>query len=235
MILTLSTIQQLGLRAFKQIDNGKNVLPYAVVPSEDVNDSTYMAGIDALQQFLDANPDQKGFIPSSPDIHVLYSILPPEDIFWVGTGTIVLRRDGNGYADERVVDPEGRRVRLPNTSVGHHGIHWKTNGPNSIMVMDPSKLLPYTEIDAITQPGRYRVAGYDEERGIVTHFNPEVRPVARYGNASGWVNPSLLISPLVRGGWVDDVRERLFYSSLYGYAEVTGWLFPMGRYDSRRK
>lgn len=228
MVQTLSAIQEPSLSEFRPIGESKRVLPYAVRTGDGIYRAPYLEGINGVEQLIAANPNLKGFIPSSLDMYALYLTLPLENIFWVGTGTLVLRRGENGYADQRVTDPEGRPLRLQKTSIAHHGMHWRTAGPDSIMVTEPGKLLPYTEIDSITKKGRYRVADYDEERGVVTRFNPENKPVAKYNNASAWVNPNLLVVPLVRGGWGGDVREGLFGSGLDWGAGGPYWGFPLG-------
>ena len=90
-----------------------------------------------------------------------------------------------------------------------------------------SGLLPYTEIDQVTKIGFYRIAGYNEEREVVTHFNPGNEPVAEYFNAPVMVNPNLLLAPL-SSGWGWDSREWLFGTVLDGRAEASYWRFPFG-------
>lgn len=221
-------IQRPSIGEFKPIGGGKRVLTHEVRTASGIYHAPYIEGIHHVEQFIAANPDLRGFVPSSPDIHCLYLTLNPDDIFWAGTGTLVLRRDRNGYADERVKDSEGRPLRLPNTSIAHHGMHWKTTGPNSIMITEPSKLLPYTEIDSVTRHERYRVAGYDEVRGVVTRFNPKDKPVAEYHNASAWVNPDILLAPLGRAGWGSDSSKKLFLSGLNQSVRNLNWRFPIG-------
>ena len=228
MVQTQPSIQKPYLKEFRPIGGGKRVLSHTVRTDSGIYNAPYIEGINAVEQYIAAHPEIRGFIPNSPDIHSLFLTLPPEDRFWTGTGTIVLRSDGDGYADKRVTDPDGRPLRLQHTSVAHHGVHWRTTGPNSIMVTEPGKLFPYREIDQVTKTGMYRVAGYGEKRGVVTHFNPNNKPVAKYENAPVWVNTSLLLAPLGRGVRDLDDRERLFISLLDRYAEFPVWRFLLG-------
>ena len=229
MIQKQLQIQVPKLSEFKLIGEGKRVLPYAVRETDgSTYEAPYLQGIAYLQQVQKAHPDYKLFIPNSPDIHALFKILLPEERFWTSTGTIVLRKDERGYVDKRFTDLDGKRVELRHTSIAEHGISWRAKDENQGIITDSSKLKEYTEIDAIKKPGVYRVAGYDEERGVVTKFNPSEKPVSDYNNAPAWVNPILTFASLGRGYWDLDGREWLFGSDLDGGAEDPDWRFPLG-------
>ena len=222
-------IQPPRLQEFRSIGRGKRVLPYAVRTTDGVRyEAPYLQGIFYIQQLQAAHPKYKLFIPNSPDIHALFELLPPEERFWTGTGTIVLRKDKDGYADKMFTDLDGGRVELRHTSIAEHGKSWIAKNEKEGTIADPSKLKEYTEFDAVEKAGMYCVAGYDKKRGVVTKFNPSNKPKSDYNNASVWVDPRLLFVPLARGGWSLGDREGLFGSALLRDAEDPDWRFPLG-------
>jgi len=227
------TMQQLQIKVpplseFTPVGNGKRVLPYAVRSGDGVYEAPYLQGITCLQQAQEAYPSYRLFVPNSADVHALFKALEPSKRFWTSTGTVVLRKDENGCADKRVTDLDGKRVELRCTSIAEHGVSWKAKSEKEAVIIDPSRLREYTEIDSVKKAGIYRVAGYDEDRGVVTKFNPSNKPVRNYNDAPAWVDPKLLFAPLDRGLWLLDYREGLFNSGFYGDAEFPLWRFPLG-------
>lgn len=216
---------------FRPVGKGRKILPH-VVKTTDVYpfEAQYLEGIWKLQQLQAeaAYASLRLFIPNSPDIHDLFTSLEPEQRFWTSTGTIVLRKDEDGYTDKRFTDTDGKRVKISHTSIAEHGISWRAKSGTEVIITDPGKLKEYTEIDEVTRAGMYRVAGYDKERGVVTKFNPSDRPLEEYHNAPVWINPKSLFVPLDRGYWDFDGREGLFYSDLDWDAEGPDWRFPLG-------
>jgi len=209
------------------IDN-KCILSYPVKTAEGkIYRDRYISGIWHLQQVQEAYPSYKLFIPSSVDINHLFKKLPIEKLFYAGTGTLVLRPNKDGYADKRIRDKDGNRIKLSCTSIAVHGESWRAVDRNTMQITDTGKLKRYSEIDVFKNMGWKYIRGFDEnDRGVPTYFGE--KPSANYNNAKAWVNPSLLISPMTRGYWTDYPRERIFHSVFDWYSEDSHWRFPLG-------
>lgn len=122
---------------------------------------------------------------------------------------------------------DGQKIELRHTYIAEHGISWIAKSKNEIIITDLSKLKEYAEIEEVKKRGFYRVAGYDEERGVVTKFNQFDEPVKEYGDAPVWVDPDLTFAPLGRGFWNKRKGGWLFYSELNRPPELD-WRFPIG-------
>jgi len=220
------TIQlQIQKRDFVPIGVGnKCILPYAVKTADGTYHDQYFPGIGKIEQTQKLYPELKLFVPSSVDISYLFEKVEP---FWVGTGTVVLRPNKNGYADERVRHKDGTKVELPTPVVGHHGESWLTDNGKAMIITDYQKLREYPEIKNFGKTGWKYIRGFDKkERGVPIDFGDE--PSEEYNNARVWVDTNLLIAPLARGDWFVDPRERLYYSLLYRHLGSSGWPFPLG-------
>jgi len=221
------TIQlQIKRRDFVPIGIGnKCILPYAVRTANDTYYDQYFPGIGQIEQTQKLYPELKLFVPSSVDIGYLFEKVEP---FLVGTGTVLLRPNKDGYADERVRYKDGAKVELRTPVVGHHGESWVTaeNG-KAMVITDYQKLREYSEIKVFNTPIWKYIKGFDEkERGVPTEFDD--KPNKKYKNARVWVNPNLLIAPLDRGPWHVDSREWLYGSTLVWDSGNSGWRFPLG-------
>jgi len=219
------TIQlQIQRKDFVPIGIGnKRILPYPVRTADGTYYDQYFPGIAQIEQAQKLHPEYKLFVPSSVDMGYLFEKVEP---FWVGTGTVVLRKDKDGYADRRVKHQDGSRVKLPYTMTAEHGISWITE-EDSMVIIDEGKLKEYKEIDVVRKPGWQYIQGFDKkDRGVPTKFGD--KPKEEYNNARAWINPNLLIVPLPRGLWPVAPRERLYDSGLLWDPEYSHWGFPLG-------
>ena len=208
------------------IDN-KKILPY---PIKHVNGddycNAYFSGIGEIETLQRLYPQYNFFIPSSVEIGHLYR--KTGSPFLVGTGTVILRPNKQGYADRRQVKYRDESpVKLSHPVIANHGESWITINGKNFVIIDESKLQEYPEIAAIKKNGCYYIQGFDEkDRGVPTKFGN--KPKEEYDNSRVWVNPNLLVAPLYRGSCHPFKVEERSYGSNLAVNPMDDWIFPLG-------
>jgi len=212
-----TSIQIPKITEFKPIGIGKkHILPYAV-KSDNGNTyyDQYFLGIEQIELTQKLYPALKLFVPSSADLGYLFQTT---ERFWAGTGTVVLRPGRDGYADKRVKQQDGSKLKLSRPVIVEHGISWVIDYGNlenrlsfrdiNLLIIDESKLKEYSEIDTVIGRGLQYIQGFDEkDRGVPTKFGN--KPKEEYNNAGAWIDLYLLINPIMRCGWSMILREEL--------------------------